>query len=116
MATLRSGSLRFCFQRKFSQIFQSAEIPHRKLSEILTEFLIGAGLLHQYIATEILIIFNSKFLQGGKYQKFSVEHTLFVKMCLYTRKVKTMTSFLDKSLKNNTSKVHCKTSKIKTNV
>ena len=63
---------------RISQIFQSAEIPLRKLSEILTEFLGGTSILHQNIPTEILIIFAPKFLQSGRYKKFSVEYALLV--------------------------------------
>ena len=38
---------------RISQISQSAEIPQRKLSEILTEFLGRASVFHQNIPTEI---------------------------------------------------------------
>ena len=98
---------------RISQIFQSAEIPKRKSSEILKEFLGGASMLHQNIPKQNSIIFAAKFLQSRRYKKFSVEHTLCGKMWLHTRKVKQRLSFLNESLKNNCSKADCKISKIK---
>ena len=89
---------------RISQIFQYAEIPQRNLTEILIEFLGGAGMLPQNIPTEIsIIIFARKFLQSGRYEKFSVEHTLFVKMCFYTRKVKQRLVLLTKVSKTTTA-------------
>ena len=97
---------------RISQIFQSAEIPKRKISEILKEFLGGASILHQNIPTEISIIFASKFLQSGRCKKFSVEHTLWQNVVIHSQG-QTKTSFLNKSFKNNCRKADCKTSKIK---
>ena len=79
---------------RISQIFQSAEIPQRKLLEILTKFLSEADMLHQNIPREISIIFAAKVLQSRRYKKFLVEHTVFVKVCLYTCKVKQRLVFL----------------------
>ena len=61
-------------------------------------------MLHQNIPTEISIIFPLKFLQSGRYKKFSVEHTLFVKTCLCTRKVKQRLVFLTKVSKTTAAK------------
>ena len=61
-------------------------------------------MLHQNIPKEISTIFASKFLQSGRYKKFSVKHTLFVKMCVYTRKIKQRVVFVTKASKTNAAK------------
>ena len=61
-------------------------------------------MLYQNIPTEILTIFAAKFLRSGRYEKFSVEHTLLMKMCLYTRKVKQRLIFLTKVSKTTAAK------------
>ena len=55
---------------RISQIFQSAEIPQRKLSKFLLEYFGGAYLLHQKIFWEFPIIFAAEFPQIGKFGKF----------------------------------------------
>ena len=104
---MRSACEMFCkalFPPRFLKIFQYAKISQQKLMKNLIEFLGGAGILYQNIPTKISIIFVSKFLQSGRYKKFSVEHTLFVKMCLYTRKDKLRLVFLTKVSKTTAAK------------
>ena len=85
---------------RISQIFQSAEIPLRKLSEILTEFL---GAPPKY-SKKNLDNFHFEISAKRRYKKFSVEHTLFVKMYLNTRKVKQRLVFLTKISKTTAAK------------
>ena len=98
---------------RISQIFHNLQkFRSKNCQKLSKEFLGGAGMLHQNIQTKISIIYAAKFryilLQNfwktEDIKKFLVEHTLFGKMCFYTRKLKPRTVFLTKVSKTTAAK------------